>query len=67
MTPERLAILKTMCERGHAKWREKHGDRPCDVLDINAELIAEVEALTADRDVPRPRRFTMPCKTKRKR
>ena len=23
MTPERLAILKTMCERGHAKWREK--------------------------------------------
>lgn len=50
MTPERLAILKTMCERGHAKWREKHGDRPCDVLDINAELIAEVEALTADRD-----------------
>ena len=46
MTPERLATLKAMCERGRAKWRETHGDHPCNVLDVNAELIAEVEKLT---------------------
>jgi hypothetical protein len=53
MTPDRLATLKATNAHARTLWSATSWQEPCDLLDANTELIAEVERLRYELDTER--------------